>query len=72
MLHVMFETNALDDVGTSYDLCLDGKITATSLGRHPNDRALSFYFRNPSRWFFEYGWQLLQIDLFSDFIDHLH
>ena len=58
--HVMFETNTLDDVGTSYDLCLDREITATSLGRHGNDRSFSFYFRNPSRWFFEYGWQLGQ------------
>jgi biphenyl-2,3-diol 1,2-dioxygenase len=54
--HVMFETNSLDDVGITYDLCLDREITATSLGRHPNDRGLSFYFRNPSQWFFEYAW----------------
>jgi extradiol dioxygenase len=44
--HVMFETNSLDDVGTSYDLCLEREITATSLGRHGNDRSFSFYFRN--------------------------
>jgi len=60
--HVMFETNSLDDVGTSYDLCLEREITATSLGRHGNDRSFSFYFRNPSKWFFEYGWQLRTID----------
>jgi 2,3-dihydroxybiphenyl 1,2-dioxygenase len=60
--HVMFEHIALDDVGTSYDICLQREITATSLGRHPNDRGLSFYFRNPSKWFFEYAWELRNID----------
>jgi 2,3-dihydroxybiphenyl 1,2-dioxygenase len=60
--HVFFETNSLDDIGTTYDLCLERNIAATSIGRHPNDRSVSFYFRNPSRWFFEYGWQLRTVD----------
>jgi catechol 2,3-dioxygenase-like lactoylglutathione lyase family enzyme len=60
--HVFFETNSLDDVGTTYDVCLERKITGTTIGRHPNDRSVSFYFRNPSRWFIEYGWQLRTID----------
>jgi 2,3-dihydroxybiphenyl 1,2-dioxygenase len=60
--HVFFETNSLDDIGVTYDLCLERKIAATSIGRHPNDRSVSFYFRNPSRWFFEYGWQLRTVD----------
>ena len=60
--HLMIETNSLDDVGTSYDLCLERKITKSSLGRHPDDRGLSFYFRNPSRWLFEYAWQLRTIN----------
>jgi len=60
--HLMIETQSLDDVGTSYDLCLARKITKSSLGRHPDDRGLSFYFRNPSRWLFEYAWQLRSID----------
>ncbi len=60
--HVMFETKTLDDVGTSYDLCLQHEITATSLGRHNNDHTFSFYFRNPSKWMFEYGWQPRTID----------
>jgi 2,3-dihydroxybiphenyl 1,2-dioxygenase len=62
MQHLMIETNSLDDVGLSYDLCLDHKITKSSLGRHPDDRGLSFYFRNPSGWLFEYAWQLRTID----------
>lgn len=60
--HVFFETNSLDDVGTTYDVCVERKIASTSIGRHPNDRSVSFYFRNPSRWFIEYGWQLRTID----------
>ncbi|WP_409283830.1 VOC family protein [Pseudomonas protegens] len=60
--HVFFETNSLDDVGTTYDLCKQQEIAATSIGRHPNDRSVSFYFRNPSRWFIEYGWDLRTVD----------
>lgn len=60
--HVFFETNSIDDVGSTYDVCLERKLTATSIGRHPNDRSISFYFRNPSRWFIEYGWHLRTVD----------
>jgi biphenyl-2,3-diol 1,2-dioxygenase len=60
--HLFFETNSLDDIGTTYDVALEREIAATSIGRHPNDRSVSFYFRNPSRWFIEYGWQLRTID----------
>lgn len=62
MQHVFFETNSLDDVGTTYDVCAERKIKGTSIGRHPNDRSVSFYFRNPSGWFMEYGWQLRRLD----------
>ena len=60
--HVFFETNTLDDLGASYDLCASQNVAATTIGRHPNDKSVSFYFRNPSRWFFEYGWDLRVID----------
>lgn len=59
---MFFETNSLDDIGTTYDVALERKIAATSIGHHPNDRSVSFYFRNPSRWFIEYGWQLRTVD----------
>ena len=62
MQHLMIEANSLDDVGTSYDVCLNHKVTRSSLGRHPDDRGLSFYFRGPSQWLFEYAWQLRTID----------
>jgi len=60
--HVMFETVTIDDVGLSYDLCLDRHITTTSPGRHHNDHTFSFYFRNPSAWHFEYGWGSRTVD----------
>ncbi|WP_454231748.1 VOC family protein [Mycolicibacterium fortuitum] len=60
--HVMFETVTMDDVGHSYDVCLDRGITSTSTGRHHNDRVFSFYFRNPSGWHFEYGWGSRTVD----------
>ena len=56
MHHVMFETKGIDDVGFTYDICLDRSITTTSLGRHGNDWSFSFYFRNPSQWHIEYSW----------------
>jgi len=60
--HVFFETNSIDDVGKTYDVCVERDIAKTTIGRHPNDRSISFYFRNPSRWFIEYGWDLATVD----------
>jgi 2,3-dihydroxybiphenyl 1,2-dioxygenase len=60
--HVMFQTASVDDVGTTYDLCREHNLTTTSIGRHYNDRAVSFYFRNPSGWHFEFAWNPREID----------
>jgi len=60
--HVFFETNSIDDIGHTYDLCAERELAATTIGRHPNDRSISFYFRNPSKWFIEYGWHLRTVD----------
>jgi len=60
--HVMFETLDIDDVGTTYDICLERDIVSTSLGRHLNDRMFSFYFKNPSGWHLEYGYGAREID----------
>lgn len=54
--HLMFEVEDLDDVGTTYDLCrAEGVPIVSHLGRHTNDRMLSFYLRTPSGWQIEYG-----------------
>ena len=55
--HVMVELNALDDVGAAYDAALAGNgRVALTLGRHPNDRMVSFYAHTPSGFWLEYGW----------------
>lgn len=60
--HVMMEYTALDDVGTGYDICLERELVTATLGRHLNDRMLSFYFKNPGDWHFEVGWGAREID----------
>ncbi len=61
--HVMFEVKTLDDVGLGFDRCLrSGVRIFQSLGRHPNDRMLSFYAFTPSGFQFEYGWGGREVD----------
>lgn len=54
--HVMLEVPGIDDVGLAIDRAMKAgvEITAT-LGRHSNDRMLSFYVRTPSGFEVEYG-----------------
>jgi 2,3-dihydroxybiphenyl 1,2-dioxygenase len=55
--HIMLELNSLDDVGATFYLCQEKGLTITrSLGRHINDRMLSFYMQSPSGFDIEYGW----------------
>ena len=56
LAHIMLEVNDMDDVGSTYDICLKRGIESTTLGRHPNDRMISFYMASPSGWQFEYGY----------------
>ena len=60
--HVMFELTELDMVGQAYDRVMDAgfKITA-SLGRHSNDRILSFYVESPSGVEVEIGWGAITV-----------
>lgn len=60
--HIMLETKELDDVGTALDVARNLGIVTRSLGRHTNDRAVSFYVETPSGWEIEYGWGGLQVD----------
>lgn len=62
-LHLMIEVNSLDDVGTALDLCEKRSIPiTTTLGRHSNDRMISFYMYTPSGFRLEYGWGGLDVD----------
>lgn len=60
--HVMFETLDMDDVGRSFDLCSSRDIITTTPGRHHNDQTYSFYFKTPSLWHMEFGWNSRKID----------
>ncbi|HEX4705142.1 MAG TPA: VOC family protein [Pseudonocardiaceae bacterium] len=60
--HVMLETTSLDDVGSTIDIGLAKGIVTRTLGRHTNDRAVSFYLNTPSGWEIEYGWDGLEVD----------
>jgi extradiol dioxygenase len=63
MHHLMLQVADVDDVGTAYDLCADRDIPiAMTLGRHTNDRMLSFYARTPSGFEVEYGWGANKVD----------
>ena len=60
--HIMLETNTIDDVGLAMDIAKKrGELTRT-LGRHTNDKAVSFYVETPGGWEIEYGWSGLQVD----------
>jgi 2,3-dihydroxybiphenyl 1,2-dioxygenase len=54
--HFLVEVGALDDVGAALDRALDGGVRiAQMIGRHPNDKMVSFYAFTPSGFQFEYG-----------------
>jgi biphenyl-2,3-diol 1,2-dioxygenase len=63
LLHFMLQLRRIDDLGTTYDLCQDGKVPiARSLGRHTNDHMVSFYLESPSGFEIEYGFGAREID----------
>jgi 2,3-dihydroxybiphenyl 1,2-dioxygenase len=54
--HFLLEVGSLDDVGAALDRAIDhGVRIAQMIGRHPNDRMISFYAFTPSGFQFEYG-----------------
>lgn len=60
--HIMLETRTIDDVGMAIDIAQKrGELTRT-LGRHTNDKAVSFYVETPGGWEIEYGWSGQQVD----------
>ena len=61
--HIMFESNALMDVGIGRDACLARNIPIViDLGCHMNDRMVSFYAACPSGFALEYGWGARVVD----------
>ncbi|MBL0421519.1 VOC family protein [Ramlibacter sp. AW1] len=54
--HINLEVPEIDDVGRALDRCdRHGVRIARSLGRHVNDRAISFYMASPGGFLVEYG-----------------
>lgn len=61
--HLMIEMKTIDDVGKTLDRAMAHGIKITSsLGRHRNDGALSFYMRSPFGFDVEVGCECLQLD----------
>ncbi|MBD0022194.1 VOC family protein [Gordonia sp. (in: high G+C Gram-positive bacteria)] len=56
VIHVMVEVDSLDAVGRAYDQvnAHDFPVSST-LGRHTNDKMISFYVRVPGGWDIEFG-----------------
>lgn len=63
IVHFMVELETLDDVGRGLDrMNAAGIPIASSLGRHTNDRMVSFYAQAPGGFQVEYGWDGLLVD----------
>jgi extradiol dioxygenase len=63
LAHLMVEVAELDDVGLGLDRMVDaGYRIKQSIGRHSNDRMLSFYAATPGPFDIEYGWGAIEID----------
>jgi len=63
LIHLMLEVNSLDDVGYALDRAkAAGVPLQSSLGRHSNDKMVSFYMITPSGFAIEYGYDGWQVD----------
>jgi 3,4-dihydroxy-9,10-secoandrosta-1,3,5(10)-triene-9,17-dione 4,5-dioxygenase len=61
--HFMLEVETIDQVGEALDRLTDlGAPIVAGLGRHSNDKMLSFYVRTPNGFELEYGYAGLKID----------
>ncbi len=61
--HVMLEVGSIDDVGLAFDRCQElGIPLQRTIGRHQNDRMVSFYGYTPSGFCFEIGWGGREVD----------
>jgi 3,4-dihydroxy-9,10-secoandrosta-1,3,5(10)-triene-9,17-dione 4,5-dioxygenase len=63
LLHFMLEVDDLDDVGFALDRCFDEAVPlAKTLGKHTNDRTVSFYCVSPDGLQVEFGWGGIRVD----------
>lgn len=63
LVHLMIEVDTLDAVGRALDnVGRLGFPLSSTLGRHTNDKMVSFYVRAPGGWDLEYGCEGLLVD----------
>ncbi|MGY1812488.1 VOC family protein [Blastococcus sp. SYSU D00820] len=63
VIHIMVEVDSLDAVGRALDAVHEhGFSLSSTLGRHTNDKMVSFYVRAPGGWDIEYGTEGMLVD----------
>jgi 3,4-dihydroxy-9,10-secoandrosta-1,3,5(10)-triene-9,17-dione 4,5-dioxygenase len=63
LVHVMVEVETLDEVGRALDRVIaNGSHVTVTLGRHTNDKMVSFYVRTPGGWDLEVGCDGYMVD----------
>jgi 3,4-dihydroxy-9,10-secoandrosta-1,3,5(10)-triene-9,17-dione 4,5-dioxygenase len=63
IVHLMVEVENSDDVGLCLDRAMRKKVKmSATLGRHINDKMLSFYMKTPGGFDIEYGCEGLEVD----------
>lgn len=63
LIHLMVEVDTLDAVGQALDrVSRDGFQLSSTLGRHTNDKMISFYVRAPGDWDIEFGTEGMRVD----------
>lgn len=56
LVHIMVEVDTLDAVGQALDRVMaEGYSISSTIGRHTNDKMVSFYVRTPGGWDIEFG-----------------
>ena len=63
VVHIMVEVDTLDAVGQALDrINTEGVQLSSTLGRHTNDKMVSFYVRAPGDWDLEFGTDGMRVD----------
>lgn len=63
LVHIMVEVDTLDAVGRALDrVAAQGFSISSTLGRHTNDKMVSFYVRAPGGWDVEFGTDGMKVD----------